>query len=255
MDRKNIVLTDNKLINIHVSSQNMTYFIRIKTNEVNIDYAIDGGQVKVLILNDFMGDVLINDSGYVKNHGKLEITYIDLNKFNYNQVSHVDVYQDSILNITSKYLAINNKVIKMDYINREKYSEINIDNSCVALDNSDFLLECIGKIEKGAKASKNHQKSRCLIIDKPKRSNIQPILLIDENDVEASHSLSSGTIDQDVLYYLNSRGISYKQAMILLIHSYLLIDEEILNEYGLDQSILDELNLKVEEIYVWCKWN
>ena len=135
MDRKNIVLTDNKLINIHVSSQNMTYFIRIKTNEVNIDYAIDGGQVKVLILNDFMGDVLINDSGYVKNHGKLEITYIDLNKFNYNQVSHVDVYQDSILNITSKYLAINNKVIKMDYINREKYSEINID----FFDNSQYL--------------------------------------------------------------------------------------------------------------------
>ena len=30
----------------------------------------------------------------------------------------------------------------------------------------------------------------------------------------------------------------------------LAIDDEILNEYGLDQSILDELNLKVEEIYV-----
>lgn len=250
MLKNNIVLDNQKVFNIHVSSQSMIYFIRIKSSEININYHIDNSDVKVLILNDNECDVIVNDYGCVKNHSSLEITYIDLNKSNYKQVSNIDVYENSNLKITSKYLAINEKSIRMNYVNQDKYSTIHIDNSCVALDDSSFTLECTGKIEKGAKSSKNHQKSRCLIIDKPKYSNIQPILLIDENDVEASHSLSSGTIDQEVLYYLNSRGISYRQAMILLIHSYLLIDEDLLNDYGLDQNILNELNLKVEEIYV-----
>lgn len=38
-----------------------------------------------------------------------------------------------------------------------------------------------------------------------------PILLIDEDDVEAGHAASVGRVDPEQLYYLMSRGISQKK--------------------------------------------
>ena len=45
-------------------------------------------------------------------------------------------------------------------------------------------------------------------------------LHIDENDVEAAHSCSVGSVNLDHLYYLQTRGFSYEQAKSLLIKSY-----------------------------------
>ena len=68
--------------------------------------------------------------------------------------------------------------------------------------------------------------------------------MIDEDDVEASHSLSSGTIDEDVLFYMNTKGIDYSAAMRLFISSYLTLDERLLKDYP---SIQGEIRKKVEQ--------
>ena len=45
-------------------------------------------------------------------------------------------------------------------------------------------------------------------------------LYIDENDVKASHALTIGQPDADQLYYLQSRGLSTRQAVGLLSIGY-----------------------------------
>ena len=75
-----------------------------------------------------------------------------------------------------------------------------------------------------------------------------PVLNIDECDVEASHSLSSGTIDEEVLFYMNSRGLSQTNALSLLLHSYLMPDDEFYKIFENGEMIKEKAASKVENI-------
>ena len=221
-------------------------YIEEKNIKINLEYSDE--KLAYYKLKKYL-KITEEDINFIKNDLEVNVTYINLERGTYVQESNIDVFKGAKLNVTSKYLTIDEKIINLNYINKDRYSEVNIDNSCVCLDKSVLKLDCTGKIEKGAKVSKNHQSSRCLTIDNPKKAEIKPILLIDENDVEASHSLSSGTIDRDVLFYLYSRGISYHDAMILFIHSYLLPQEEVFDGIDDAEEIISYLNEKVVNIY------
>ena len=53
------------------------------------------------------------------------------------------------------------------------------------------------------------------------RGDANPILLIDENDVTAGHAASVGRIDEEQLYYLESRGLNADVAKRLIIRGFL----------------------------------
>ena len=55
-------------------------------------------------------------------------------------------------------------------------------------------------------------------------SEIKPNLYIDCSDVEASHSALIDKFTFDEIFYLQSRGISYDEALKLLIKGFLLSD-------------------------------
>lgn len=66
---------------------------------------------------------------------------------------------------------------------------------------------------------------------------IDPIFLIDENDVVADHSALIGKFSEDELFYLESRGIDYNNAINLLVKGFLLDEiqdsrlDKIINKY------------------------
>lgn len=65
-------------------------------------------------------------------------------------------------------------------------------------------------------------------------STIKPLLLIEEYNVEASHSAKIGFFKENDLFYLQSRGLNKKEATNLLIKSFLkrnLINNEIINDF------------------------
>lgn len=66
----------------------------------------------------------------------------------------------------------------------------------------------IGYIKHGGTKSIANQESRVLMLSEHARGDANPILLIDEDDVQAGHAASVGRVDPDQLYYLMSRGIS-----------------------------------------------
>jgi Fe-S cluster assembly protein SufD len=53
------------------------------------------------------------------------------------------------------------------------------------------------------------------------RSDANPILLIDENDVTAGHAASIGQVDPEDMYYLQSRGLDQDTAERLVIRGFL----------------------------------
>ena len=91
----------------------------------------------------------------------------------------------------------------------------------VMRENASSVFNGIGYIKHGGTKSISNQESRVLMLSENARGDANPILLIDEDDVEAGHAASVGRVDPEQLYYLMSRGISQKEAERLVIHGFL----------------------------------
>ncbi|RIV28781.1 SufD family Fe-S cluster assembly protein [Alicyclobacillaceae bacterium I2511] len=73
-------------------------------------------------------------------------------------------------------------------------------------------------IFKGAIGAGSEQTDRMVMLDPHARADAIPMLLIDENDVQrCGHAASVGQLDEEQVYYLESRGISRREAMRMIV--------------------------------------
>lgn len=91
----------------------------------------------------------------------------------------------------------------------------------VILERATLTFNGIGHIIRGAKGADAQQESRVLMLSDKARSDANPILLIDENDVTAGHAASIGQVDPEDMYYLMSRGLDKTTAERLVIRGFL----------------------------------
>lgn len=91
----------------------------------------------------------------------------------------------------------------------------------VILERGTLTFNAIGHIIKGAKGADAQQESRVLMLSDQARSDANPILLIDENEVTAGHAASIGQVDPEDMYYLMSRGLDQETAERLVIRGFL----------------------------------
>lgn len=91
----------------------------------------------------------------------------------------------------------------------------------VILERGTLTFNGIGHIIKGAKGADAQQESRVLMLSDKARSDANPILLIDENEVTAGHAASIGQVDPEDMYYLMSRGLDQATAERLVIRGFL----------------------------------
>ena len=61
---------------------------------------------------------------------------------------------------------------------------------------------------RGGKKAVGNESDVCLLLNKGVHSISVPLLLCKEDDVVGNHASSSGQIDQDMLFYLMSRGFN-----------------------------------------------
>ena len=90
-----------------------------------------------------------------------------------------------------------------------------------------------GKIYVNSKAQKTdgYQLSRALLLSNEVEFNAKPELEIYADDVKCSHGSTSGNIDENSIFYLMSRGLSYAQSKKLLTNGFLNeVIEKITNE-------------------------
>ena len=81
-----------------------------------------------------------------------------------------------------------------------------------------------GKIFVDSKAQKTdgYQLSRALLLNENSEFDAKPELEIYADDVKCSHGSTSGNLDENSIFYLMSRGLSYKQSKELLINGFLM---------------------------------
>ncbi len=90
-----------------------------------------------------------------------------------------------------------------------------------------------GKIYVDSKAQKTdgYQLSKAILLNEQVEFNAKPELEIYADDVKCSHGSASGSLDEDSIFYLMSRGLDQKTAKELLINGFLLdVVEKITDE-------------------------
>ena len=120
-------------------------------------------------------------------------------------------------------------------LNDEKHHEIRtIINHLVENTKSYQLIKSVlgknsksayqGKIFVDSKAQKTdgYQLSKAILLDETSEFNAKPELEIYADDVKCSHGSSSGSLDENSIFYLMSRGLSYQQSKELLVNGFLL---------------------------------
>lgn len=120
-----------------------------------------------------------------------------------------------------------------------------MENFAVVEEHGDYVVEASGRIVKGAANCETHQSSRVLTMSQKQKSEVLPILYINENEVKASHATTLGQPDETQLYYLQSRGLSRSAALGLLTFGYLMPITNVVIAEGLAQRLQQQIEEKV----------
>lgn len=93
----------------------------------------------------------------------------------------------------------------------------------VVMDNGSLKLKGMIKIGKKAQGVEAFLKQSVLLVGTNSRAEAIPELEIESNEVKASHAASVGRIDEEQLFYLESRGLSRAEAEKEIIKAFLQI--------------------------------
>lgn len=78
-----------------------------------------------------------------------------------------------------------------------------------------------GIIDKGSAGADCSHKSKILTLSDTAKAQVNPSLIIDEYDVQASHSGTVGRIGKDEMFYMMSRGLSEQEVINLIAYGFL----------------------------------
>ena len=103
-----------------------------------------------------------------------------------------------------------------------------------------------GKIFVNSEAQKTdgYQLSKAILLDKASEFNAKPELEIYADDVKCSHGSASGSLNEDSIFYLMSRGLSYQQSKELLINGFLLDVIEKITDSEIKHLIKNMIGIK-----------
>ena len=103
-----------------------------------------------------------------------------------------------------------------------------------------------GRIFVNSKAQKTdgYQLSKAILLDETSEFNAKPELEIYADDVKCSHGSASGSLDENSIFYLMSRGLNYHQSKELLINGFLLDVIEKITDPEIKKLVKNIIGLK-----------
>ena len=120
------------------------------------------------------------------------------------------------------------------FINKDKHQEIktkinHLVPNCKSYQKIKSVVDADGKgvyqgkvyVKDIAQKTNAYQLSKALLLSENSEFNSKPELEIYADDVKCSHGSTSGSVDENSIHYLMTRGLSKKQAVQLLVNGFL----------------------------------
>ena len=102
----------------------------------------------------------------------------------------------------------------------------------VFYDESKFIYQGLIRIEKAAQKTHAYQKNQNLIMSDSCFVDSRPFLEILANDVFCTHGSTTGKLNQEQIYYLQTRNLAKKSAEKLLIDGFIQEIPDKIKQYG-----------------------
>ncbi|MGL4107284.1 Fe-S cluster assembly protein SufD [Clostridium sp. LP20] len=175
--------------------------------------------IKVNLLNNNTGN-FDSIEGTVEEGANIDYVAIDFG----GKYSVTNYHGDLVGNkgsstINSIYLGDDKKTIDINYImtHKGKGTKSKIVTNGALKDESKKTFKGTIDFKRGASKSEGAESEYCMLLSEKARSKAMPLLLCEEDDVSGEHAASSGNIDENKLFYLMSRGLSYKEARKVIV--------------------------------------
>lgn len=206
----------------------------------------DGAKVNVFVVNllNKQSNNFLAFENHLEDETKLFHTIIDIGGKNSitNYYSNV-VGKQSQNDVKSIYLGAKDEIKDINYIIelRGEKSKTDIDVQGALKDNCKKHFKGTIDFKKGCKKAKGNENEYCMLLSDKAKSIALPMLLCTEDDVEGNHSTASGKVDNQDLFYIMSRGLSYTDAIKLIVKAR--FNEIVENlEEDLKQEVLEEVD-------------
>ena len=248
--KRNHLAIEDTLLNITVKKgvhASLLFTYAGNNDDINSNIVVEeGASLTLMMKNEGSETLRLQQEIIVKKDASLELAYCELNHGEtWLNANYRLVETGASLKVKSACIVDSKKHFKLDCTHESAYTYGLMENYAVVKENGDYRMEASGIIPKGSFESATHQATRVLTMSEKQKSEVLPVLLIDENDVKASHATTVGQPDENQLYYLQTRGLSRIQALGLLTVGYLMPITELFDDVNLQEELKDEIETKV----------
>ncbi|MEZ6040171.1 MAG: Fe-S cluster assembly protein SufD [Planctomycetaceae bacterium] len=166
---------------------------------------------------------LAHQGGNVASQGNLQWTVVGLG----SKLSHI--HQDINLNGRSATAEVNGVTFtsdrqKISYYTQQHHKAQGTHSDLlykeVLRDESRVIWRGMIKVDEAAQQTDGYQRSDALMLSRDARCDSIPGLEIEADDVRCTHGATTGRVDEEQVFYAQSRGISEKEAMHMIVEGF-----------------------------------
>lgn len=267
----------NKIVSLELNEENnqLVDIIKIKAEENStlnlvLDYfskadvkgfrhtiieveAEENSNVKIFISQRFSLDILSIQSVYykVKKNANVEFIQVDLgSKENYLSYIGELAEKEANVSINSIYFGKNDQKLDFNYVANQIGQATNYDLSIkgALADRAQKTCRATIDFKRGSSTSKGSEQEYVTLLSDDIRNVAVPILLCTEDDVEGLHAASAGKIDEDILFYIMSRGFSETEAKRLILESKFAEIIDLIDNEEIRKRVYTTLSKKLSEV-------
>lgn len=164
-----------------------------------------------------------HQAGNVDSEGSLQWTVVGLG----SKLSHI--HQDVNLNGRASTAEVNGVTFacdrqKISYYTQQHHKAQGTHSDLlykeVLRDESRVIWRGMIKVDEAAQQTDGYQRSDALMLSRDARCDSIPGLEIEADDVRCTHGATTGQVDEEQIFYAQSRGISENEAMHMIVEGF-----------------------------------
>lgn len=228
---------------------NATLFVTYHGVDVTCDCHInlkENSNCQMLFWNEINSKFHLRQEVQLLRNANLTLGYGDLTENEVEMNMQASLLEEGAnLHVIHTCISASKKHYEFRSTHEVAHTSSNMENYCVVKEHGNYAMKATGQINKGAFDSTSLQTTRVLTLSEHQKSEVIPLLLIDENDVKAGHATTLGQPDENQLYYLQTRGLNRVQALSLLIIGYMMPITEVIDQPDLKTQLQSDIEEKV----------
>lgn len=135
----------------------------------------------------------------------------------------------------------------INFLHKNPNITSNILIKAILFDNAKFNVFANLVIKTGAKEVDSYLKIDVLLMSDRASATAIPSLEITEDSVKGGHGATIGPVDEEQLFYLQSRGLPKQEAEVVLAEGFV---QDIINKFGDTENLPDELKQELNKLYL-----